>query len=758
MLVSLALSLPPGDGRTVEVLYGQKLRPVPAGIGISAGSDVAIDGDFAVVGAEALDVGGRAFVFRYSGGEWVQDGSLAPSDGNDGDRFGSAVGISGAYVLVGAPSDDDFGQNAGSVYIFERASSGWREIGKLTPAQSTAEQSFGWAIDFEGDRALIGANSIGSDTLPGAAYVFDLQDGQWLETKIVPDDSQPKNLFGTSVALDGGTAVIGAPRYDVATGFAYIFEYADGHWSQSTRLEPADTQAAFFGGAVAIDGGHLIVGADQTDGGAHSTGAIYIFSKSTGYWQQTQQIASPVQEANTSFGQSIDLQGNHLAVGGRSYEGDPPAVFLFEYDGNAWHEHSTFPMASAGSGLNKVALMDARLLAGVNPSNENHTGVVAYQHDGAAWSMASSFVLGDPNSSRSSRFGQTIALDGTRALVNAFAAREVYEFRNDGQRWVMEELISSTTPRFGFGIGISQDRALISGDSGTETPGVTFYERTSEGWVERQLLKDPSGRHAFEWYFGDSISMTHDLAIIGSSGWNRISGAAYLYQFDTGAWQQLQRIQASDASDGDRFGESVKLNGTRAVIGAPGNSNAEFRAGAAYLFEFDGSSWVQVQRFQASDPEPYAAFGQSVSMYSDTVVVGAPGRHGAVYVFTDDGAGWVETKLSDPSLGRLANLGDAVEILGDVLIAGAGGARGFGVNGELSGAIYRFHRDGVDWTGTRMAPIDSASEDEWGARIALSGQQLLIGGQGDDDHGRDSGSVLAVNLDVVMGNGFESAY
>jgi hypothetical protein len=123
------------------------------------GCSVSIDGERMVVGAFGDNSGsGSAYVFRYDGTDWVQEGKLTPSDGATGDYFGYSVSISGDRVVVGAYGDDTC---SGSAYVFRYDGKGWIEVAKLTASDGAVEDYFGYVVSVSGGSVVIGA--VGDD-------------------------------------------------------------------------------------------------------------------------------------------------------------------------------------------------------------------------------------------------------------------------------------------------------------------------------------------------------------------------------------------------------------------------------------------------------------------------------------------------------------------------------------------------------------------------------------------------------------------
>jgi hypothetical protein len=206
------------------------------------GGSVAVSGDTAVIGADGDDDNGdwsgSAYVFaRAADGTWSQQAKLTAADGAADDSFGTSVSVSGGTAVIGADEDDDKGDWSGSAYVFVQAADGtWSQQAKLTAADGAAWDEFGGSVAADGDTAVIGA--YGDDdkgNSAGSAYVFvRAADGAWTQqSKLLAADGEVGDhfgggvaVFGTSVAVDGDTAVIGAYGDDDkgnSADSAYVF-------------------------------------------------------------------------------------------------------------------------------------------------------------------------------------------------------------------------------------------------------------------------------------------------------------------------------------------------------------------------------------------------------------------------------------------------------------------------------------------------------------------------------------------------------
>ena len=137
------------------------------------GLSVAVSGDTVVVGADGNAA--AAWVFVRSVRSWSQKAKLLPADGAHGDRFGTPLALSGDTVVVGASYDDDSGTNSGSAYVFLRDGTSWSEQTKLLASDGAQDDAFGSTVALSGGTAVVGANfddDRGENS--GSAYVFVL--------------------------------------------------------------------------------------------------------------------------------------------------------------------------------------------------------------------------------------------------------------------------------------------------------------------------------------------------------------------------------------------------------------------------------------------------------------------------------------------------------------------------------------------------------------------------------------------------------
>ncbi|WP_395377950.1 FG-GAP repeat protein [Marinicella sp. W31] len=254
-------------------------------------------------------------------------------------------------------------------------------------------------------------------------------------------------------------------------------------------------------------------------------------------------------------------------------------------------------------------------------------------------------------------------------------------------------------------------------------------------------------------FFGRSVSLSGNRALIGArlddeNGSN--AGAAYIFEYDGVVWNETHKLIASDGEASDLFGQSVSLSGNRAFISAiQDDDNNAVRSGSVYVFEYDGSEWIQMQKLTASDATSSDIFGLSISQSENVVFIGSEGNDknanasGAVYVFELSGNIWQETQkitASDATSGD--QFGVSVNISGEQAIIGSLSDE-FGTS---SGSVYFFEFDGTNWIETqKLTPSDAERNGYFGFSVAISGNLAIVGSYNETNEiGFGTGSVYVL--------------
>ncbi|MCB9898721.1 MAG: FG-GAP repeat protein [Planctomycetes bacterium] len=359
------------------------------------------------------------------------------------DLFGEAVAVSGETLVVGAPAGAPSGTGGGRVFVYKRVGGSWIQQALLTANDAQPDARFGASLALDGDVLVVGAPSddaLGPDA--GAAYVFARFGSTWVQlNKLTGHDTAASDQFGYSVAVSGFAIAVGARRHDHPVpdaGAVYVFDNPSqgSIWSEVTELHPASVfPGDDFGAAVAIDGNRLLAGADLADHGGVSAGAAWIFHDDGSGWVEEAELVSPVPQAMAYFGRALDLSGDVAVVGapGQLVEAFPlgplvasGAVFGFSLDGGgAWVAEGalTHPEPVDGDGFGRAVALDGPIvLVGAPLSDDvlpNGGCVHAGWRDpaGPAWWLTSGVTARDGSSG--DNLGFAVALDGAYAVGGA---------------------------------------------------------------------------------------------------------------------------------------------------------------------------------------------------------------------------------------------------------------------------------------------------------------------------------------------------
>ncbi len=347
-------------------------------------------------------------------------------------------------------------------------------------------------------------------------------------------------------------------------------------------------------------------------------------------------------------------------------------------------------------------------------------------------------------------FGRSVCVSGDYAIVGA--PLDIYDgegvgfahiFHFDGLNWVEQtKLIASdgdNKDQFGWSVSLSGNYALIGAKSdkiGAKGGAGSAYIFHLEGsnWVERAKLKGDSTSSPFACYFGYSVSLSGDYALVGARDDDDLgyaSGSAYVFRNDGSEWVKQAKLRASDGDFFERFGSDVSILGDYVLVGTQDGD-------AAYIFHYDGSDWVEQTKLTAGDGSD--SFGCGVSLSGDYAIIGAHSEGdditGAAYIFHRDGQNWVEeAKLIASDRAPYDGFGVSVSLSGNYALVGANAP-------YRKGAAYIFRKEGSNWVEqTKLTASDGADEDQFGAFVSLSSNYALVGAYEADSGGTEAGTA-----------------
>jgi len=381
-------------------------------------------------------------------------------------------------------------------------------------------------------------------------------------------------------------------------------------------------------------------------------------------------------------------------------------------------------------------------------------------------------------------FGYSVDMSADRAVVGAYRdddngsnSGSVYLYRLDGDNWIQEaKLLASDGEMndwFGWSLAISGDTIVVgatgSTDAGDWTGSAYIFRYDGTSWTEQtKLLADGTGYYWEEFGFDVAISADSNTVLIGANKANDNgfkSGAAYIFRYDDSDWVQQAKLLASDGVELATFGNSVAISedGNTTFIGAPGKDTTGYTAGSAYVFEFEGGQWLEIQKLIASDAAHGDHFGHHLALSGDTLVIGAYGddsaepndlycNSGSAYVFNFNGTNWIEQAKLELRDGRCRNqFGWAVDVFDDTVVVGVPDGHWDTTYGP--GSAYVFGFNGLNWTAkARLISSNADYGDHFGWSVAVYGEKVLVGAELDDVRCPYSGAAYTFTVNICPGD------
>lgn len=391
--------------------------------------------------------------------------------------------------------------------------------------------------------------------------------------KLIANETVINAGFGTHVAIDGDTAVIGVPgeklgRYQ-QVGAVHVFVMREGVWINQAKLLAADGYVRHhFGHSVAISGNTIVVGVPASRiNGKRDQGAIYVFERAGNNWEKQVKLVASDGAKSHVFGSSVGISGDTIVAGApgefNSSQKDPypdtlGAAYIFTRISGNWSEKA------------KLKEPDKAVKKGLG-------------------------------------FGLQVAIDEKTAVVTSVTDNltpdYVHVFSDDGTGWKQEERVPLTGSVDGkkltFGVvqNIALDRGtfIVGGVYAGSNPAaaVHVYVRGRDGWAEQAQLVAPSPYKIYP--FGWNADISGDTVVIGNP-WNAdLKGSAVVFRRyldrDKWVWKMENNLFAVDGKILDMFGSGVAIDGKTIVIGASGvDVKKDWGEGAAYVFEIQENS------------------------------------------------------------------------------------------------------------------------------------------------------------------------
>lgn len=602
--------------------------------------------------------------------------------------------------------------------------------------------------------------------------------------ELIGVDSMTADLLGTSAAIAGDIAVLGAPFADPdgqqIAGAAYVFERnASGTntWAQRKKLVASDLiNGDQFGRAVAADGDIVAVGRPYADIGTQTNqGAVHVFQRNSGGTNNWGEVAKLVASDGTTgdvFGTSVAIAGDILVVGAmlNSPSGINAAGSAYVFERRASGSTSTWvevsklvaSSASAIAYFGESVDVDGDVIAVGAPGfsgGVNGIGrVYVFERNasgGNAWAEVSQLTASD--ASAGANFGFAVRLDNgsllagapgpsTSVASNSGAAYCFVRTRNGTNTWqqIAKLLPSDSAPGqdFGRAVGIRGDLAVIGA---SRSNFVYAFQRDAGGedaWGEVARVRSPTPLDSID-AFGASVTICDSALLIGAPGAGvSDSGAGYFCPVIHEEWIRYGNRSQNNRAAGDEFGTSVDIDGSVMVVSAPyrdldGTNNV----GAVYVFE--RGTGDQVRRLLSPNPDTSDLFGFSVALDGDVIVIGEPyddsyaPNAGAAHVYHRNQGGtnnWGRVTATAPLISLVTpttndTFGLSVDISGDTIIVGRPGRTG------NSGMVDFFVRNqggtnAWEFTASYLGSVQFANRN-FGSSVAIDGDTAIVGAPGD---------------------------
>ncbi len=382
------------------------------------------------------------------------------------------------------------------------------------------------------------------------------------------------------------------------------------------------------------------------------------------------------------------------------------------------------------------------------------------------------------------QFGYSVAMSGDTAVigarfdsddVNGLEAGSAYVFIRTGTTWSQQAKLTAHDGNardwFGVRVAISGDTVVVTADAdddavnGADSGSAYVFTRSGTTWSLEAKLIAADGAPVD--LFGYSVALSGDTAVFGAKfdddDVNGVkSGSAYVFVRSGTTWSQQAKLTAADGQAGDEFGYSVAIAGDTVVVTAYSDDDDVhgIDSGSAYVFTRSEAEWSQQAKLTAADGAAGDSFGVRVAIFGDTALIGARltdeggENSGSAYVFTRAGVMWSQqAKLTADDAAADDDFGYSVSISDNSALVGAQSDDSV-TNGVDSGSAYLFTRSGTTWRqSAKLTASDGLAGDQFGGRVAISGNSVIIGARlvDNDVNGEDSGAAY-VFTDVPGSN------
>ena len=718
-----------------------KLQPIAGDITAYGffGSSVSMDGNYTLIGSEfgdgniSEDSVGSAFIFKNifwpnGNDRFVQIAKLIANDPQRHSQFGRSVALEGNYAVVGAVRKDGNDIDTGAAYVFKNdGNDSYTQIAKLTGLGSKKEDYFGASVSISGNYIAVGAyGDDGAEVESGAVYVFknDGNDNYVQVAKLTVEDASFKDWLGYSVSIKDSLIVAGAFYSDEGNlennGAAYVFKNdGNDNYTQSAKLVGKNSKDS-FGSSVSLSSNNIAVGSLLDDVSGSDSGGVYTASLSAGdglYFLNYKPLWQ-VDEDKTADLFSINAISSNSPLT-YSLLGVDNSVFSVDNDGKI-----TF---------NSVPDFE-------NPNDNNLDN-----------NYLLSIILTDQTNT-SYTFNQTITVnDKVKAVLNFEVNETIDRFSKDyididGDYMVRVGDIYKKSLSGGYdkvfetgvgggAVGISGDFVAISGliDHSPEANGTVkiFKNDGNDNFIHTQTLFSDFVDDSLSFNFGRSLAIKGDYLAIES----RSEGRLYIYKKDVNDnFIKIARIDPHYLYEGDRHPK--KLSGAIDIAGDTIFAKGGNRWGTdVYIFKNDGNDNYPAIPDADIIPSVGAGyqFAHDLSADEDLLLISGASsstagfNQGVIYVYKKDINGtYIGSSTFASSTYLNGDNNPRVILEGDYAVVSAKGAAVNGVN--FAGLVSLFKKQDND-TFAHMQVITAANIERYsffGSFMGFDGVSLVI--------------------------------
>ncbi len=359
-------------------------------------------------------------------------------------------------------------------------------------------------------------------------------------------------------------------------------------------------------------------------------------------------------------------------------------------------------------------------------------------------------------------FGCSVDIDGSYAVVGAKydSTGSAYVFYDNNGTWIQQaKLIPSdgeVDDYFGCSVSIFDKKIIVGAygkDESEEDCGAAYIFKEDNGsWIQEKKLTNQS----LEKYdcFGYSVSIFKNYAIVGAIGDDENGtnvGAAYVFKYENNTWYNQVKLMPRHLYHikNANFGYSVSISNDTVLVGSNKYNSYPEEAGAAFIYSNSDDSWKLISKIESLDPRPYYHFGTSVKVNYENVMVGSTGYndvinnrevgcvHSLIYKDTNN---LLDKKIILANdLGNYDYFGCSIDIFQNFSVIGAKGKDNFAKN---SGSAYIFFKDDDCWIqDAKLSASDGEIDDYFGCSVSISDDFVLVGAEGNDENGLDSGAA-----------------